>query len=152
MTAAAASRELLLDLQRRMLVIRAFEDEVMRLFMQNLVRGSTKATEGLHERFTSRRAREVIDPRTLRPLDVDTIAASVEKTSRLLCVQESPAPGSLGGDRPGRGRRALLAVARRATGSPQRGRHTGPLCRPARGRMMPTVDSIVAALRGLCAQ
>jgi TPP-dependent pyruvate/acetoin dehydrogenase alpha subunit len=75
MTAAATSRELLLDLQRRMLVIRAFEDEVMRLFMQNLVRGSTKATEGLHERG-----------------------------------------------------------------------------RPARGRMMPTVDSIVAALRGLCAQ
>ncbi len=33
---------------------------------------------------------EVVDPRTLRPLDIDTIAASVEKTSRLLCVQECP--------------------------------------------------------------
>jgi TPP-dependent pyruvate/acetoin dehydrogenase alpha subunit len=34
-------RALLLDLQRRMLEIRFFEDEVMRLFMLNLVRGST---------------------------------------------------------------------------------------------------------------
>jgi acetoin:2,6-dichlorophenolindophenol oxidoreductase subunit alpha len=46
MTAAATSRELLLDLQRRMLEIRAFEDEVMRLFMQNLVRGSTHLYQG----------------------------------------------------------------------------------------------------------
>jgi acetoin:2,6-dichlorophenolindophenol oxidoreductase subunit alpha len=45
-TAAATSRELLLDLQRRMLEIRAFEDEVMRLFMQNLVRGSTHLYQG----------------------------------------------------------------------------------------------------------
>src|SRR5581483_4388392 len=39
-------RELLLDLQRRMLEIRFFEDEVMRLFMANLVRGSTHLCQG----------------------------------------------------------------------------------------------------------
>lgn len=39
-------RELLLDLQRRMLEIRFFEDEVMRLFMLNLVRGSTHLYQG----------------------------------------------------------------------------------------------------------
>ena len=39
-------RELLLDLQRRMLEIRCFEDEVMRLFMLNLVRGSTHLYQG----------------------------------------------------------------------------------------------------------
>jgi pyruvate dehydrogenase E1 component beta subunit len=39
---------------------------------------------------------EVIDPRTLAPLDLDTIAASVERTSRLVVVQESPASGSWG--------------------------------------------------------
>jgi pyruvate dehydrogenase E1 component beta subunit len=31
---------------------------------------------------------EVIDPRTLKPLDVDTIAASVKKTGRLVVVEE----------------------------------------------------------------
>ncbi len=36
----------LLDLHRRMLEIRYFEDEVMRLFMRNLVRGSTHLCQG----------------------------------------------------------------------------------------------------------
>ena len=39
-------RDLLLSLHRRMLEIRLFEDEVMRLFMQNLVRGSTHLYQG----------------------------------------------------------------------------------------------------------
>jgi len=40
---------------------------------------------------------EVIDPRTVSPLDMETIVASVRKTGRLVCVQESPAAGSWGG-------------------------------------------------------
>jgi acetoin:2,6-dichlorophenolindophenol oxidoreductase subunit beta len=39
---------------------------------------------------------EVIDPRTLAPLDLETILASVKKTGRIMCVQESPPPGSWG--------------------------------------------------------
>jgi pyruvate/2-oxoglutarate/acetoin dehydrogenase E1 component len=39
---------------------------------------------------------EVIDPRTLFPLDVETIIESVERTNRLIVVQESHAPGSWG--------------------------------------------------------
>jgi acetoin:2,6-dichlorophenolindophenol oxidoreductase subunit beta len=39
---------------------------------------------------------ELIDPRTLVPLDVETIIESVAKTGRLVCVQESPANGSWG--------------------------------------------------------
>jgi len=39
-------RALLLDLERRMLEIRFFEDEVLRLFMANLVRGSTHLCQG----------------------------------------------------------------------------------------------------------
>jgi pyruvate/2-oxoglutarate/acetoin dehydrogenase E1 component len=35
---------------------------------------------------------EVIDPRTLAPLDIDTILASVHKTGRLLVVDEDYAP------------------------------------------------------------
>ena len=33
---------------------------------------------------------EVIDPRTLRPFDLDTVLASLRKTGRLLVVHESP--------------------------------------------------------------
>jgi acetoin:2,6-dichlorophenolindophenol oxidoreductase subunit alpha len=40
------NRDLLLGLYRKMLEIRCFEDEVMRLFMQNLVRGSTHLYQG----------------------------------------------------------------------------------------------------------
>jgi pyruvate/2-oxoglutarate/acetoin dehydrogenase E1 component len=39
---------------------------------------------------------EVIDPRTLAPLDLATIMSSVEKTGRLACVQECPPAGSWG--------------------------------------------------------
>jgi acetoin:2,6-dichlorophenolindophenol oxidoreductase subunit beta len=40
---------------------------------------------------------ELVDPRTLVPLDMETIRASLERTSRLVVVQESPAAGSWGG-------------------------------------------------------
>ena len=36
---------------------------------------------------------EVIDLRTLRPLDLDTVLASVAKTNRLLAVEEGPRTG-----------------------------------------------------------
>jgi pyruvate/2-oxoglutarate/acetoin dehydrogenase E1 component len=36
---------------------------------------------------------EVIDLRTLRPLDLETVVASVEKTNRLLAVEEGPRTG-----------------------------------------------------------
>ena len=41
---------------------------------------------------------EVIDPRTVSPLDTETILGSVAKTGRLLIVDESPAPCSLGAE------------------------------------------------------
>jgi len=39
---------------------------------------------------------ELVDPRTLVPLDLGTILSSVEKTGKLVCVQESPPAGSWG--------------------------------------------------------
>jgi len=39
---------------------------------------------------------EVVDPRTLVPLDLETIVGSVTKTGRLVCVQECPPGGSWG--------------------------------------------------------
>jgi pyruvate dehydrogenase E1 component beta subunit len=41
---------------------------------------------------------EVIDPRTLAPLDWDTLAGSVEKTGRLVVAHEAPRTGGPGGE------------------------------------------------------
>jgi pyruvate/2-oxoglutarate/acetoin dehydrogenase E1 component len=41
---------------------------------------------------------EVIDPRTLSPLDEGTIGASVERTGRLVVVHEAPRTGGLGAE------------------------------------------------------
>src|SRR5262245_42736599 len=41
---------------------------------------------------------EVIDPRTLSPLDVETIVSSVKKTSRLIIVHEAVEQGGLGAE------------------------------------------------------
>ncbi len=41
---------------------------------------------------------EVIDPRTLQPLDWDTLSASVEKTGRLVVAHEAPQTGGPGGE------------------------------------------------------
>lgn len=41
---------------------------------------------------------EVIDPRGIRPLDIDTILASVEKTGRLVLVHEAPGAGGPGAE------------------------------------------------------
>lgn len=41
---------------------------------------------------------EVIDVRTLRPLDVETLAASVRKTEKAVIVHEAPVTGGAGGE------------------------------------------------------
>ena len=39
---------------------------------------------------------EVIDPRTMIPFDLETVGASLNRTNRLICVQECPQGGSWG--------------------------------------------------------
>ena len=41
---------------------------------------------------------EVIDPRTLKPFDFETVAASVRKTNRAVVVHEAPVFGGFGGE------------------------------------------------------
>jgi len=41
---------------------------------------------------------EVVDPRGIRPLDTETILASVERTGRLVIVHEAPGPGGPGAE------------------------------------------------------
>jgi pyruvate/2-oxoglutarate/acetoin dehydrogenase E1 component len=52
---------------------------------------------------------EVIDLRTLRPIDLDTVLASVEKTNRLVVVEEGPLTGGWAGE-------VLASVTERALG------------------------------------
>jgi pyruvate/2-oxoglutarate/acetoin dehydrogenase E1 component len=41
---------------------------------------------------------EVIDPRTIQPLDIETIANSVKKTGKLICIEEAPIFGGFMGE------------------------------------------------------
>lgn len=41
---------------------------------------------------------EVVDPRTLRPLDTDTLVKSAKKTGRVVIVHEANVVGGLGGE------------------------------------------------------
>ena len=95
---------------------------------------------------------EVIDPRTVSPLDVDTILNSVHKTGRLLVVDEAPAPCGLGGDVVSavadRGFDDLDAPIRRINGlfAPT------PFSPPLEAELVPQEADIAQAIRDLIAQ
>ena len=92
---------------------------------------------------------ELIDPRTVAPLDTDTILASVARTGRLLVVDESFAPCGIGAEIVARVAEAgfddLDAPLRRLNGV-----HTPtPYSPPLEAAVVPTVDMIAAAIRDL---
>lgn len=62
---------------------------------QIMVQRALEAADGLAKEGISA---EVIDPRTLAPLDMDTIERSVEKTGRLVIVHEAVKSGGIGGE------------------------------------------------------
>lgn len=95
---------------------------------------------------------EVIDPRTISPLDIDTIAASVRKTGRLLVVDEDFAPFSFGGE-------VAARVAEHAfddLDAPVRRLHGAfaptPYSQPLEQQIVPGPKEIVAAVRALLAE
>lgn len=61
-----------------------------------MVQRSLEAAEALAEEENIEC--EVIDPRTLKPLDISLILDSVKKTGRLLCVEEAPIFGGFMGE------------------------------------------------------
>jgi pyruvate dehydrogenase E1 component beta subunit len=97
---------------------------------------------------------EVVDPRTLVPLDVDTLRASVQKTGRLVIVDEAPATCSaaseiaalIAEDRDTF--RALKAPVRRVCAAPVPVPYSPPLERAA----LPTRDDIRAAVYDVLAE
>ncbi|UCB45044.1 MAG: alpha-ketoacid dehydrogenase subunit beta [Spirochaetota bacterium] len=60
-----------------------------------MVRLALEAGESLHERGISA---EVIDPRSIQPLDEEIILSSVKKTGRAIIVHEAPVFGGTGGE------------------------------------------------------
>jgi pyruvate/2-oxoglutarate/acetoin dehydrogenase E1 component len=95
---------------------------------------------------------EVIDPRSLAPLDIDTILASVARTGRLLVVDEDYAPCGVGAEIAAqvadRGFDDLDAPVRRLNSL-----HAPvPYSPPLEAAMMPTPVSIAQAVRDLLAE
>jgi pyruvate dehydrogenase E1 component beta subunit len=92
---------------------------------------------------------EVIDPRTLVPLDFETIARSVEKTAKVMVVHEAPRTGGAGGEIAARIQEELffsldgpvVRVAGKDTPIPQH-----PVLEQT---VIPSVDEIEAAARDL---
>ena len=88
---------------------------------------------------------EVIDLRTVRPLDVDTIAQSVEKTGRLLIVDEGPHTGGWAGE-------VLASIVERSIGDVEVAwRITTadtpiPYSPPLEDAFLPSPESIVASV------
>ncbi|MFN8492422.1 MAG: alpha-ketoacid dehydrogenase subunit beta [Caldilineaceae bacterium] len=95
---------------------------------------------------------EVIDPRTIAPLDIDTVLASVHKTGRLLIVDETFQPCGVGAEIAAqvtdKGFDDLDAPIRRLNGV-----HTPtPYSPPLEAAVVPNVNTIEQALRDLLAE
>jgi acetoin:2,6-dichlorophenolindophenol oxidoreductase subunit beta len=72
--------------------VRRSGDDVTLVAWSHMVTKALKAADELAEEGISV---EVIDPRTLVPLDIDTIVASVRRTGRLVVAQEAPRRGGV---------------------------------------------------------
>jgi acetoin:2,6-dichlorophenolindophenol oxidoreductase subunit beta len=92
---------------------------------------------------------EVVDLRCLIPLDVSTVLASLERTSRLLVVEENPYQGGWGGTVVSvvadEGFELLDAPVRRVAGD----NVPLPFADALEQQVIPTVDKVVAAVRRL---
>jgi pyruvate/2-oxoglutarate/acetoin dehydrogenase E1 component len=92
---------------------------------------------------------ELIDPRTIRPMDWDAIQRSVDKTSRLLVVEEAPRTGSV----------AAEILARVTEKNRERPPHVARLTMPdaihpyspeMETAILPTAGDVVRAAAALC--
>lgn len=95
---------------------------------------------------------ELIDPRTVAPLDVDTILQSVAKTGRLLIVDEDFAHCGIGAEIAAqladRGFDDLDAPIRRLNGKPS----PTPYSPTLEAAVVPDAEAIAEAIRELCAE
>ena len=78
---------------------------------------------------------EVIDPRTLVPLDLEAIVESVERTGRLVVAHEAVEHGGFGAEIAAQVQRSGLRLPRRAGRARRRAVCSDPVQRAARGRL-----------------
>jgi 2-oxoisovalerate dehydrogenase E1 component len=94
---------------------------------------------------------DVIDLRTIVPMDVNTIAASLKKTGRLLVVDEAWATCGIGAEVTA----AMMEVGFDDLDAPIGRLHmepvTHPFSPPLEAEVLPTVEKIVAAAKGIMA-
>lgn len=112
------------------------------------VRTSLAAADRLAERGIEV---EIVDLRTVAPLDEAAVAASVKRTKRLLVVHEAWANGGIGAEVISRVTRASfddLAAAPGLIGAPA---VPVPWAEPLRDALLPTVAGIVAEAERICA-
>ena len=92
---------------------------------------------------------EVIDPRTIRPLDIDTIVESVKKTNRVVVAEESHPFCGVGAEISAqiteRAFDYLDAPVRRVSGADA----PMPYAKNLETLAIPDVEQIVAAVRGV---
>ena len=95
---------------------------------------------------------EVIDPRTLAPLDVDTIVTSVKKTGRLVLVDQAPRQSSaavvIAGEVAEKGFEYLRAPVIMVTALDA----SVPYSEPLENYLLPNEEKIVQAVRSLVAE
>jgi len=111
------------------------------------VRTSLSAAERLADEHVEA---EIVDLRTVTPLDADTVAASVARTGRLLVVHEAWATGGIGAEVIAHVSRSCFAALKTAPALIGAPAVPVPWAEPLRDALLPTADAIAAACRRLC--
>jgi len=113
-----------------------------------MVKKSLAAAQRLAEEGISA---EVVDPRTLAPLDVETIVNSVKKTGRVVLVDQAPRHASaavvIAGEIAEHGFESLRAPVKLVT----TGDASIPYSEPMENYLLPNEDKIVAAVKSVLA-
>jgi pyruvate dehydrogenase E1 component beta subunit len=114
-----------------------------------MVKKSLAAAEFLSQQGISA---EVIDPRTLAPLDIDTILKSVKKTGRLVLVDQAPRHASaaaiIAAEIAEHGGTALKAPLKMVTALDT----SIPFSEPLENYVLPNEEKIVAAVKSVLAR
>ncbi len=93
---------------------------------------------------------ELIDLRTLRPLDTATVIESVKKTNRIVTVEQGWPVCSIGSEICARGGERSVRLSRRAADQGHRQGRADALCRQSRKARAAARDDIVAAAKAVC--
>jgi pyruvate dehydrogenase E1 component beta subunit len=114
-----------------------------------MVKKSLAAAEQLAKEGISA---EVIDPRTLAPLDIDTVVRSIKKTGRLVLVDQAPRHSSaaavIAGEVAEHGFDCLRAPVKMVTALDA----SIPYSEPLENYVVPNEDKIVQAVRSVMAR